>query len=48
MNITAFAEAIGLSLAQLDDPEADLPPLLRKTVHEARRIAADRISRKRP
>ena len=45
--VTALAEAIGISLAQLDDPEAELPPLLRKTVYEARRISADRISRQR-
>jgi hypothetical protein len=46
INITALAEAIGLSLGQLDDPETELPPQLRETVIRARRIAAERIRRR--
>jgi len=44
---SALAEAIGLALGELDDPEASLPPLLRRTLHDARRIAAERSDRRR-
>jgi len=47
-NVSALAEAIGLTLGTLDDPEVKLPPLLRSTVVEARRIAANRATRRRP
>jgi len=46
-NVTALVEAIGLTLAGLDDPEAKLPPLLRATVRQARLIDAERRSRRR-
>jgi hypothetical protein len=46
-NTTAMIEAIGLTLADLEGPESRLPPLLRTTLHESRRIAAERASRKR-
>ena len=46
-NITAMIEAIGLTMAQLDAPESRLPPMLRATLHESRRIAAERASRRR-
>jgi hypothetical protein len=45
--MTALAEAIGLVLGELDNPEAQLPPLLRQTLAESRRIAAERVSRRR-
>jgi len=46
-NVTALVEAIGLTLASLDDPEANLPPLLRATIKQARLIDAERRSRRR-
>lgn len=46
-NVTALVEAIGLTMGHLDDPEEKLPPLLRSTVQEARRIAAKRSARRR-
>ena len=46
-NVTALVEAIGLAMAELDDPEDKLPPLLRATVQDARRIAAKRSARRR-
>jgi hypothetical protein len=45
-NTTALVEAIGLTLADLEGPETRLPPLLRATLHESRRIAAERASRR--
>jgi hypothetical protein len=45
-NTTALVEAIGLTLADLEGPESRLPPLLRATLHESRRIAAERASRR--
>lgn len=45
-NVTALVEAIGLTLADLEGPEPSLPPLLRSAVQRARRIAADRGSRR--
>ena len=44
--MTALAEAIGLTLGQLDGPEEKLPPLLRSTLAESRRIAAQRLGRR--
>jgi hypothetical protein len=47
-NVTALVEASGLTFARLlDDPEDKLPPMLRATVQEARRIAAARSARRR-
>jgi hypothetical protein len=46
-NVTALVEAIGRTLASLDDPEANLPPLLRTTVQQSRLIDAERRSRRR-
>jgi len=43
--MSALAEAIGLALAALDDPEAELPPLLRATLQDARRIGSERARR---
>jgi hypothetical protein len=45
-NTTAMVEAIGLALADLEGPEGRLPPLLRATLVESRRIAAERASRR--
>jgi hypothetical protein len=46
-NVTALVEASGLAFARiLDDPEEKLPPMLRNTVQEARRIAAKRSARR--
>jgi hypothetical protein len=45
-NTTAMIEAIGLTLAELEGPEGRLPPLLRATLVESRRIAAERASRR--
>lgn len=45
--VSALVEAIGMALGRLDEPEAKLPPLLRATLQEARRIAAARSARRR-
>ena len=46
-NVTALVEASGMVFARLvDSPEEKLPPLLRQTLQEARRIAAARSARR--
>jgi hypothetical protein len=45
-NMTALAEALGLALGELDDPEAELPPFVRDVLRRARGIAAERGSRR--
>jgi hypothetical protein len=43
--MTALAEAIGLSMGRLDQPEDKLPRWVRDLLADSRRIAAHRLGR---
>lgn len=45
VNVTALIEAMGRRLAEMDQPEARLPDLLRLSLAEARVIEAERLER---
>lgn len=45
VTVTALVEAIGRELAGHDEPDANLPPWLRRVVREARGIDDDRRRR---
>jgi hypothetical protein len=44
--MSALAEALGRRLAVLDDPESELPQFVQDILRDARRIAAERTSRR--
>jgi hypothetical protein len=44
--MSALAEALGRRLAILDDPESELPQFVQDILRDARRIAAERTSRR--
>lgn len=45
VTVTGLLEALGRHLADMDQPEARLPPLLRQAIAEAREIDDDRRQR---
>lgn len=47
VSVSALLEALGVALAELDEPERRLPPLVREALQEARVIDARRRRRDR-